>query len=69
MKKDSVSFEDKLKALEVLTFEIEAGEISLNDATKKFAEAKQLADELEEMLGVAKAKIDEELEEEEEEEE
>ncbi len=66
MAKSEVSFEEKLKALESLVMEIEAGEVSLNEATKKFAEAKKLADELEAMLGVAKSKIESELEEEEE---
>jgi exodeoxyribonuclease VII small subunit len=68
MAKVEVGFEEKLRELEALVLEIESGDLSLNEATKKFAEAKSLGDELQEMLGVTKLKIEEELEDAEEEE-
>lgn len=56
-----LGFEEKLQKLEDLTLELESGDLSLNEATKKFAEAKLLGDELQKMLGVAKLKVEEEL--------
>ncbi len=61
MAKVGQDFEEKLKVLEALVAEIESGDLSLNEATKKFAEAKLLGDELQKMLGVVKLKVEEEL--------
>jgi len=63
-KKDSVSFEDKLKELEKLISEIESGKEGLNTSIEKYSEAQKLADELAELLKGAKEALDLEDEEE-----
>ena len=44
-KKEEISFEDKIKALEEIVKELESGEVPLDDAINKYTEAMKLAKE------------------------
>ena len=43
MKKEDLSFEEKIKKLESLVKELESGEVNLDDAIDKYTEAMKLA--------------------------
>ena len=45
MKKEDLSFEEKIKKLESLVKELESGEVNLDDAIDKYTEAMKLAKE------------------------
>lgn len=49
-----VTFEEKLKELEELVEEIEAGEAGLNKSVEKYAQAQKILEELEGMLTKAR---------------
>lgn len=66
--KNDSSFEDKLKELEALIKEIEAGKDGLNSSVEKYAHAQDLAAQLEKILRGAKEATQPEEEDNEEEE-
>ncbi len=63
-KKIDDDFEGKLRELERLIEEIEAGKDGLNSSVEKYAKAQELATQLEQILKGAKDSISSELEEE-----
>ena len=50
MKKEDLSFEEKIKKLESLVKELESGEVNLDDAIDKYTEAMKLAKECNDTL-------------------
>ena len=50
MEKDKLTFEEKIKKLEVLVKELESGEVNLDDAINKYTEAMKLAKECSDTL-------------------
>ncbi len=49
-KKEEISFEDKIRALEEIVKELESGEVPLDDAINKYTEAMKLAKECSDKL-------------------
>ena len=56
-KKEEVSFEDKIKALEEIVKELECGEVPLDDAITKYTEAMKLAKECSDKLTEVSDKV------------
>jgi exodeoxyribonuclease VII small subunit len=67
--KNDSSFEDKLKELEALIEQIESGKDGLNSSVEKYAQAQDLAAQLEKILKGAKEAVELEEEQEDNEEE
>lgn len=57
MKKEDLSFEEKIKKLESLVKELESGEVNLNDAIDKYTEAMKLAKECNDTLNNISDKV------------
>ena len=57
MKKEDLSFEEKIKKLESLVKELESGEVNLDDAIDKYTEAMKLAKECNDTLNNISDKV------------
>ena len=57
MKKEDLSFEEKIKKLESLVKELEYGEVNLDDAIDKYTEAMKLAKECNDTLNNISDKV------------
>ncbi len=57
---DQADFEDQLKELETLIQAIESGKDGLNSSVEKYAKARDLAKQLEDILAGAKSVIEKE---------
>ena len=57
MKKEDLSFEEKIKKLESLVKELESGEVNLDDAIYKYTEAMKLAKECNDTLNNISDKV------------
>ena len=57
MKKEDLSFEEKIKKLESLVKELESGEVNLDDAIDKYTEAMKLAKECNDILNNISDKV------------
>lgn len=57
MKKEDLSFEEKIKKLENLVKELESGEVNLDDAIDKYTEAMKLAKECNDTLNNISDKV------------
>ncbi len=57
MAKDNMTFEDKIKKLELLVKELEGGEVALDDAINKYTEAMKLARECNDTLNDVSDKV------------
>ena len=57
MKKEDLSFEEKIKKLESLIKELESGEVNLDDAIDKYTEAMKLAKECNDTLNNISDKV------------
>lgn len=56
-KKEEISFEDKIRALEEIVKELESGEVPLDDAINKYTEAMKLAKECSDKLTEVSDKV------------
>ena len=57
MKKEDLSFEEKINKLESLVKELESGEVNLDDAIDKYTEAMKLAKECNDTLNNISDKV------------
>ena len=57
MKKEDLSFEEKIKKLESLVKELESGEVNLDDAIDKYTEAMKWAKECNDTLNNISDKV------------
>ena len=57
MKKEDLSFEEKIKKLESLVKELESGDVNLDDAIDKYTEAMKLAKECNDTLNNISDKV------------
>lgn len=57
VEKKSVKFEDKIKKLEAIVQELESGEVDLDDAINKYAEAMKLSKECSDKLTEVTEKV------------
>ena len=57
MKREDLSFEEKIKKLESLVKELESGEVNLDDAIDKYTEAMKLAKECNDTLNNISDKV------------
>ena len=57
VKKEDLSFEEKIKKLEAIVTELESGEVALDDAINKYTEAMKLSRECSDKLNEVSEKV------------